>query len=649
MDLIEGIRVKGQKPKFNKKIKLLEQKIHFKHGNISLLQAKKDELEKSLLETKNDPKSSISAIKELEREIFYISLRIERKEKELAILLISLNKRQDLSKNSKNPNYVDFKPIIIRVEDLLNEAESEIYDGLEKLEEVKEENIRLRQKIEALQAELRRLKKLPPKPTLYPNKTKDQPKIKDGKPISKNKKTGGSQKGKNRSSRKDLKFHHTEKLPLPENIPDGFELMGYQDLIVQDLNCEPLNTRFQIPRLYNRETKETIQIDLPAGIKGHFGGKLRTMIIFLHYQGRMTEGSIKLLLNELGIKISAGQVHKVLIENHEIFHEEKKDILDAGLKSCSFIQTDDTSARHSGHNGFCNIICNEFFTVYNTTKSKSRLNFLMILAQNQDSYIFNDYAIGYLKRIGIPQKWIELFANKNLNFTEKDLKKFIKIHDINGKTSQNLLEAGLIGYLLENDFNSDLIIHSDGAKQFDLFIHCLCWIHAIRPIKAIVSASDHQALIIKDFLKKFWKFYKKLGKYKKNPSKSFAKRLNKEFDEIFTKKTGIKALNEALSNIMANKLKLLLVLRRPEAPIHNNPSETGTREMVVKNKISKTGSEEGKEARDTFLSIMKTSRKLDIPFWHYLNDRIFNINKIPSLGDLIRQKAQSQTHVSAVA
>ena len=99
---------------------------------------------------------------------------------------------------------------------------------------------------------------------------------------------------------------------------------------------------------------------------------------------------------------------------------------------------------------------------------------------------------------------------------------------------------------------------------------------------------------------------------------------------------------------MANKSKLLLVLSRPEAPIHNNATETEAREAVITTKISKTGSEAGKQARDSFLSLMKTSRKLGIAFWAYLNDRIFNLNQIPSLGDLIKQRAQCQTLAAAV-
>jgi len=617
------------------------EKIHFKHGSISSLEAKKKELEKLLREAQNDEISSVIA--NLKNQIYWINCRIARKQKELADALISLRKEESGS-------YVmEPEAQIIRVEDLLNETEAELYDEFKKSESLKEENIRLKQKIESLKDELRRLKNLPAKPQLHPNNNPNQGKVQHGKPRPKGGKTGGSKKGEIRRSRKNLEIHRTEILPPPDNIPEGFKFKGYKDVIVQDLNFQALNTLFKIPRFYNPKTHQTMKISLPAGVKGHFGGHLRAFILYLNHQGRVPERLIGTLLSEAGIEISAGQIHNILTQDHALFHEEKKEILEAALQSSPVIQTDDTGARHSGHNGFCNIICNELFTVYNTTQSKSRLNFLIILAGNRDSYIFNEDAIIYLHRIGTPQKWIELFAKKNLSFIKKDLEKFLKSHKIQKKIYQNILESGLIGALFENDFNPDLIIHSDGAKQFALFVHCLCWIHAIRPINKIIPVNDHQALIIKLLLRKCWKFYKKLGKYKQNPSKALAKKLNKEFDKLFNQKTGFKALNEVLSSIMDNKSKLLLVLIRPEAPIHNNATETEAREVVIKNKISKTGSEAGKQSRDSFLSLMKTSRKLGISFWEYLNDRIFNLNQIPPLGDLIRQKAQCQPLSSAVA
>jgi hypothetical protein len=87
-----------------------------------------------------------------------------------------------------------------------------------------------------------------------------------------------------------------------------------------------------------------------------------------------------------------------------------------------------------------------------------------------------------------------------------------------------------------------------------------------------------------------------------------------------------------------NKKELLLVLERPEIPLHNNLSESDIREYVKKRKISgSTRSEMGRRARDTFTSLKKTCRKLSLSFWDYLLDRLANKNNIPFLPELILQ------------
>ena len=118
--------------------------------------------------------------------------------------------------------------------------------------------------------------------------------------------------------------------------------------------------------------------------------------------------------------------------------------------------------------------------------------------------------------------------------------------------------------------------------------------------------------------------------------------LARRFDEIFTQITCFQTLNLALKRIYKNKKELLLVLTRPEIPLHNNLSENDIRDYVKKRKISATTrSDAGRKARDTMLSLKKTCQKLGISFWLYLYDRISLRNLIPPLPQLIRARAQS--------
>ncbi|HDZ02555.1 MAG TPA: transposase, partial [Nitrospirae bacterium] len=116
------------------------------------------------------------------------------------------------------------------------------------------------------------------------------------------------------------------------------------------------------------------------------------------------------------------------------------------------------------------------------------------------------------------------------------------------------------------------------------------------------------------------------------------------FDEIFQEETCFVTLNLALKRLYKNKAELLLVLDRPEIPLHNNASETDIREYVKRRKVSGgTRSDAGRKCRDTFTSLKKTSRKLNVSFWLYLNDRIGSLNAISLLDQLMRLRSPSST------
>ncbi len=115
----------------------------------------------------------------------------------------------------------------------------------------------------------------------------------------------------------------------------------------------------------------------------------------------------------------------------------------------------------------------------------------------------------------------------------------------------------------------------------------------------------------------------------------------KQFDELVTDRTDYPSIDGVLKGMAADRAKLLLVLQRPEVPLHNNLSEGHIRDYVKKRKISgSTRSDSGRRARDTFASLKKTCRRLGVNFWEYLQDRVRGLSKVPRLADLIRQKAE---------
>jgi hypothetical protein len=203
-------------------------------------------------------------------------------------------------------------------------------------------------------------------------------------------------------------------------------------------------------------------------------------------------------------------------------------------------------------------------------------------------------------------------------------------------------EGALLGSMLHHGFSKELVIVSDDAGQFNVLLHALCWIHAERTIHKLVPCSDKEKDAIEDTRKHIWQLYRDLKAYKKAPEMATRGELERRFDELFATRTCCEPLNAALRRVANNKGELLLVLERPDVPLHNNESERDIREYVKKRKISgSTRSAAGRRCRDTFTSLKKTCRKLGIPFWEYLNDRVLKTNRIPPLPDLIRASAQA--------
>jgi hypothetical protein len=201
-------------------------------------------------------------------------------------------------------------------------------------------------------------------------------------------------------------------------------------------------------------------------------------------------------------------------------------------------------------------------------------------------------------------------------------------------------EGALLGSVLEHGINPKLVVVSDDAGQFNVLLHALCWIHAERTINKIVGFNDLHRRALEEIRTQIWDFYQDLKAYREAPSTERKAALEARFDELFTGETSFATLNQALKRLYNNKAELLLVLERPDIPLHNNMSERDIREYVKRRKISgSTRSESGRRSRDTFASLKKTCRKLGISFWQYLNDRLRSTGVIPPLPELIRGRA----------
>ena len=497
----------------------------------------------------------------------------------------------------------------------------------------------LHEDVQRLRDEIARLKEHKGKPKIPPSRLEKDPKETQKKKDGSGKRPGSEK----RSKTKDLPIHETIPVP-PKDIPPGSTRVGHNDWIVQGLKIELHNVCYQL-ELWITPDGKLIKGELPNSVSGHFDAILRSFILQQYNHGHVTQPLIWEELVDFGVDISSGQVNRILTEQKEKFHIEKEGVLSAGLDVSDYINVDDTGARHAGKNGYCTHIGNEFFAWFESTGSKSRINFLDLLRQGHGDYVINEDAIEYIQRQSFPQPLLALLAEDTAKHLATEA--CWKLHlDRLGITKDRHVriatEGALLGSVLHHGFSKELVILSDDAGQFNILLHALCWIHAERTIHKLIPCSDEESKAIEDIRDHIWQLYRDLKAYKEMTDEETKFALEKRFDEIFATQTCSKVLNAALRRVAKNKAELLLVLDRPDIPLHNNLSECDIREYVKKRKISgSTRSDNGRRCRDTFTSLKKTCRKLKISFWGYLNDRISNSGKIPPLPDLIRAKAQS--------
>jgi Transposase IS66 family len=494
----------------------------------------------------------------------------------------------------------------------------------------------LQNRIQELEDEILRLKGLKTRPKIAPSPLEAPPRP----PRDPGQKRPGSAK-----RRKIAELTITDEVVVPlADPPPGSIFKGYEDFVVQDLIIRPQVIRYRRERRQAPDGRNLVA-ELPADVRpdSHFGPTLICFIIHQYHHQHVTQPLLWEELDQLGVNISAGQLSRILTEGKDAFHQEKAELLPAGLEVSSYVQVDDTGARHQGHNGFCTHIGNELFAYFESTDSKSRQNFLEVLRGVHTDYTINDSAVAYWERQRLPFAVIKRLTAGAPRWTDKVAwEAYLSEQQVTDQRHVRIAtEGALLGSLIAHGVSPELAVLSDGAGQFDVFVHALCWLHVERPLARLVPHNEKHRQAIEQIRQGIWDLYKGLKAYRQAPSPAAREGLAKQFDELVAQRTDYPSIDGVLKGMAADSAKLLLVLERPEVPLHNNLSEGHVRDYVKKRKISgSTRSELGRRARDTFASLKKTCRRLGVNFWEYLQDRVRGLSQIPRLADQIRQKAE---------
>jgi len=272
-----------------------------------------------------------------------------------------------------------------------------------------------------------------------------------------------------------------------------------------------------------------------------------------------------------------------------------------------------------------------------------------ILRNFQDRlFCFNEETVSLLEQLKVPKKVIRVVSTtftKDQEYSQAEVEALIReyLPKIGELHQTRILEASAIAsYHQEVGYPVVEVLLGDDAPQFKLVPRwlALCWVHDGRHYKKLSPVVPDHIEKVKEFLGKYWAYYRRLLEFKRQPTQELAQKLSEDFDTLFSTTTGYAQLDERIAKTKDKKEALLMVLKYPEIPLHNNASELGARAQARERDVSlQTKTDEGTKAHDSLLTIVQTAKKLAVNAYQYVCDRVSKRFHLPSLAQIIREKS----------
>lgn len=455
-----------------------------------------------------------------------------------------------------------------------------------------------------------------------------------------------------RSKRARVRIDRVERCPVNrQDLPEDATFKGYESVVVQELVISTDNVEYRREVFYSPSHKKTYRGALPAGVRGEFGPGIRSLMLTMKHVCNMSHAKILEFFQNFQIQVSAAYISSVLTDNLAEFHADKDALYQAGLEQGTYQQIDETAASENGEKRYTHIVCNSLYTAYFTTRRKDRLSVLDVLRNGAPrQFVFNAEASELLEQFGLSRTVrtrLEEQLQAETLMTEGEIEAVLEEMTVGPRQRSRILEATAIAaYHHAAEFPVVTLLLCDDAPQFKRLTEelALCWVHDGRHYKKLNPLVPLHQEQLATFLTRYWEFYETLLQFKQQPSTAEATRLAAEFEQIFSTRTGYKQLDDRIAKTLAKKAELLAVLRHPEVPLHNNAAELGARVQARFRDVSfQTRSTAGTKAKDTFMSLVQTAKKLGVSAYAYIYDRVSETHAFPSLAQVIREKSQTVT------
>ena len=466
-----------------------------------------------------------------------------------------------------------------------------------------------------------------------------------------------------RKSKADLVIDETRRCTLDRGeLPPDAQYKGVARIVMRELVIEPRNIEFEREVYYSPSEGKRYMAPLPPGWEGEFGPALKTGVVTLKYDGGMSESGIVRFLQGHEFEISSGSVSNILLRSGEFFHEEKSAIMYEGYRSGSCAQSDDTAAKVMGKHWHTHVVCNETFTAYFTREGKDRMTVIDVLLGREASqrrYRYTGLTAELLKIFGVSELQRERLAGlveADLDYDEEGMNAVLSEQfgekAGSAQAAASIREAMALSHFHEQDeipFPETLV--TDAAPQYELLAlhHAACWIHDGRHYEKLEPLSEEFREELERFRKRYWKLYHELAAWRDPPKRRTkrnrsqeAKRLEGKFDRLFGTRSGYRELEDRIAKTRAKKEKLLVVLKKPQVPLHNNASELGARRAARRRDISlHSRSVRGVDAMDALTTVVETCRKIGVRVGQYIFDRFCGLRSEEGLSSHIASKSAS--------